>query len=169
MTRRKETPVDRDAGIAALLAADTRWITVVGKASVFQATEVLRTTLDENLAMIADTIEHLRRAEREVIFDAEHFFDGWKANGQYALQTLRAAAAAGARMIVLCDTNGGACPRKWPPARGPRSKCSASPSASTATTTAAWRRPTRWPPSTRARSRCKGPSTASASGAATPI
>ena len=112
MTRRKETPVERDAGIAALLAAKTRFLTVVGKSSAFQATEVLRTTLEENLAMIADTVEHLRRAGREVIFDAEQFFDGWKANARYALQTLRTATAAGARMIVLCDTNGGSMPEE---------------------------------------------------------
>ncbi len=107
MTRRKDLPVEQDTGTASLLAANTDVITVVGKASAFQAAEVLRTSLEENLAMIAETIEHLRRAGREVIFDAEHFFDGWKADPRYTLQTIRAAAEAGARTIVLCDTNGG--------------------------------------------------------------
>lgn len=107
MTRRKGVPVGQDAGTVALLAADTGLVTIVGKASVFHAVEVLRATMDENLAMIAETVEHFRRAGREVIFDAEHFFDGWKADPQYTLETLRTAANAGARTIVLCDTNGG--------------------------------------------------------------
>jgi 2-isopropylmalate synthase len=112
MTRRKGIAAEQDAGMAALLAANTKVITVVGKASEFQATEVLRTTLDENLAMIADSIAYLCRAGRDVIFDAEHFFDGWKANPQYTLQTIRTAAEAGARRIVLCDTNGGSMPEE---------------------------------------------------------
>jgi len=107
MTRRKKTPVDKDEGIAALMKAGVRHVTLVGKGSAFQAREVLGTSLDENLAMIAESIAFLRDAGKEVTFDAEHFFDGWKADAKYALKTLRAAADAGAKRIVLCDTNGG--------------------------------------------------------------
>jgi 2-isopropylmalate synthase len=110
MTRRKGIAVEADSGAASLLAASTEVVTVVGKASAFQAIEVLRTTLEENLAMIADTIGFLRRAGRDVIFDAEHFFDGWKADPRRSLESIRAAAEAGARLIVLCDTNGGSMP-----------------------------------------------------------
>jgi 2-isopropylmalate synthase len=107
MTRRKGLKVEDDPGLKALLASDAPTITIVGKSSAFQAVEVLHTSLDENLLMIAESVAHLRRAGREVIFDAEHFFDGYKANPDYALKTLLTAAEAGARLIVLCDTNGG--------------------------------------------------------------
>ncbi len=107
MTRRKGTAVEQDSGVSALLAANTGIVTIVGKASAFQAVEVIRTTREENLEMIAETIAHVHAAGREVIFDAEHFFDGWKAEPSYTLQTIRTAAEAGARTIVLCDTNGG--------------------------------------------------------------
>ena len=82
----------------------------MGKSSLFQVTEVLRTNPDENLAMIRESIAHLVAQGREVIFDAEHFFDGWKAGAAYSLAALRAAAEAGAAMVVLCDTNGGTMP-----------------------------------------------------------
>ena len=82
-------------------------IALVGKASAFHATEVLRTTLDENLAMIRDSVAYLVRAGREVIFDAEHFYDAWKQNRDYAISAVQAAAEAGARLVILCDTNGG--------------------------------------------------------------
>ncbi|HPU05543.1 MAG TPA: citramalate synthase, partial [Thermogutta sp.] len=78
MTRRKNTDVKDDVGLKALLEAGTSMVTIVGKASAFQAEEVLRTTREENLRMIAETIEYLRSHGREVIFDAEHFFDGYK-------------------------------------------------------------------------------------------
>ena len=112
MTRRKATPVERDTGIAALLAANTKVVTVVGKASAFQTTEVLRTTLHENLAMIEESVAYLTGAGREVIFDAEHFFDGWKSDSRYALEAVQAAARAGAKLVVLCDTNGGSLPEE---------------------------------------------------------
>ncbi len=112
MTRRKNTRPADDSGLAAMLAAPTRWATIVGKASAFQATEVLRTSREENLAMIRDTIAYLRAAGREVIFDAEHFFDGCKFDRDYALACLRAAAEAGAAKVVLCDTNGGSMPEE---------------------------------------------------------
>jgi 2-isopropylmalate synthase len=112
MTRRKGIAVAEDEGLASLLAAGTPTIAVVGKASAFHATEVLHATQDENLKMIADSVAHLRAAGRDVIFDAEHFFDGWKANPRYTLKTLQAAAEAGAMLIVLCDTNGGSMPEQ---------------------------------------------------------
>jgi 2-isopropylmalate synthase len=73
---------------------------------------VLRVSLEENLAMISDSVRFLREAGRELIYDAEHFFDGWKANPEYARRTIQAAAAAGARLVVLCDTNGGSMPEE---------------------------------------------------------
>jgi 2-isopropylmalate synthase len=83
---------------------------MVGKSSRFQATEVLRATPDENLAMIGESVAYLVSQGRDVIFDAEHFFDGWKADCAYSLSALKEAADAGARMVVLCDTNGGTMP-----------------------------------------------------------
>ncbi len=107
MTRRKGIKPDADSGLKALLDSGAAVITLVGKSSAFQATDVLRTTLDENLVMIRDSVQFLVQAGREVIFDAEHFYDGWKQNREYALATIQAAAEAGARMVTLCDTNGG--------------------------------------------------------------
>jgi 2-isopropylmalate synthase len=112
MTRRKGVkPVD-DPGMKALVESGADVITIVGKTSDFHVTEVLRVSLDENLEMIADTVGYLRQAGRKVIYDAEHFFDGWKANRGYALKTVQAAAAAGAALVVLCDTNGGSMPEE---------------------------------------------------------
>ena len=110
MTRRKGGKAETDAGLKALLDSGASVITLVGKASAFQATEVLRTTLDENLAMIRDSVAYLVRAGREVIFDAEHFYDGWKQDRDYAMRVVQAAAEAGARLIALCDTNGSGMP-----------------------------------------------------------
>ncbi|HEX3727838.1 MAG TPA: citramalate synthase, partial [Pirellulales bacterium] len=112
MTRRRGVRADEDQGLRALLEANTRVITLVGKTSDFHVREVLRVTPEENLAMIADSVRHLHEAGREVIYDAEHFFDGWKSNPEYALATVRAAVAAGAAMIVMCDTNGGTMPEE---------------------------------------------------------
>lgn len=112
MTRRRGIRAEEDPGIRALLEANTKVITLVGKTSAFHVTEVLRATLDENLAMIADSVRHLCESGREVIYDAEHFFDGWKLNPEYALSTVRAAAEAGASLIVMCDTNGGTMPEE---------------------------------------------------------
>ena len=107
MTRRKGAKADADAGLKALLDSGAAVITLVGKSSAFHATEVLRTTLEENLAMIRDSVAYLVNAGREVIFDAEHFYDAWKQNRDYALKTVQTAAEAGARLVTLCDTNGG--------------------------------------------------------------
>ena len=112
MTRRRGVRAADDPGIKALLDAETPVVTLVGKTSDFHVREVLRTTLEENLAMISESVAHLCAAGREVIYDAEHFFDGWKSNPEYALATVRAAAEAGAGMVVMCDTNGGTMPEE---------------------------------------------------------
>ncbi len=112
MTRRKNASAEEDQGLASLIASEAKVITIVGKSSAFQAIEVLRTSPEENLAMISDSIRFLRSANREVIFDAEHFFDGWKYDSDYSLAALRAAVEGGAGMVVLCDTNGGSMPEE---------------------------------------------------------
>jgi 2-isopropylmalate synthase len=95
-----------------ILAAGTLWVTLFGKSWDLHVTAGLQTTLDENLAMIGDSIEFLISQGRQVIYDAEHWFDGYKENPQYALQTLETALAAGAQWLVLCDTNGGTLPHE---------------------------------------------------------
>ncbi len=112
MTRRRGVKVEEDLGLRALLESQAPVITLVGKASAFQATEVLRCSLEENLAMIAESIRFLRAHDREVIFDAEHFFDGWKTDSAYAMRAAQTAAEAGAHLVVLCDTNGGSMPEE---------------------------------------------------------
>ena len=112
MTRRKSTTAAEDRGMKALLDSGASVITLVGKTSKFQVQEVLRVSLDENLAMIGDSVRYLREAGREVVYDAEHFFDGWKQDPDYAVRTLRAAVEAGAGIVVLCDTNGGSMPEE---------------------------------------------------------
>jgi 2-isopropylmalate synthase len=107
MTRRKTSRAESDAGLKSLVEAGTAVVTLVGKASAFQATDVLQTTLDENLAMIRESVAYLVAAGRRVIFDAEHFYDGWKQNPEYAMLAIRTAAEAGAASVTLCDTNGG--------------------------------------------------------------
>ncbi|WP_164101419.1 citramalate synthase [Candidatus Laterigemmans baculatus] len=111
MTRRRGVRPDDDPGMRALVAAETAVCTVVGKTWDYHATEVLRVSLEENLAMIGESVEFLRR-HSEVIYDAEHFFDGWKANPEYAASTILAAAQSGASWIALCDTNGGTMPEE---------------------------------------------------------
>ena len=110
MTRRAGIACEQDANLQALLEAGAPVATIVGKSWDFHVTHALETTLAENLAMIRDTVGFLRGKVEEVIYDAEHFFDCFRANREYALETVRAAAAAGARWIVLCDTNGGTLP-----------------------------------------------------------
>jgi len=106
-TRHRSNRAADDPNLAALLAAETPVTTIFGKSWLLHVTEVLGATPEENLAMIGDSVAHLRDAGREVVYDAEHFFDGFKADATYALATLRAAIAAGASTVVLCDTNGG--------------------------------------------------------------
>jgi 2-isopropylmalate synthase len=112
MTRRKGRKASEDRGMKALLDSGTAVITLVGKTSAFHTTKVLRVSFDENLAMIADSVRYLRQAGREVVYDAEHFFDGWKQDPDFAFSTLRAAVEAGAMIVVLCDTNGGSMPEE---------------------------------------------------------
>jgi len=112
MTRRRGIRAEDDPGMKALHDSGAPVCTIVGKTWDFHATEVLRVSLQENLDMIADSVRFLSEAGREVIYDAEHFFDGWKANAEYAAQTIQAAAQAGARLVVLCDTNGGSLPEE---------------------------------------------------------
>jgi 2-isopropylmalate synthase len=111
-TRRPHTHAAEDPMLQPILAAGTRWVTIFGKSWDLHVTEGLNTTLDENLAMIHDTITYLRTNGRRVIYDAEHWFDGYKHNPAYALQTLQMAISAGAEWLVFCDTNGGTLPHE---------------------------------------------------------
>ncbi len=106
-TRHRANRVEDDPNIQALLAAETPVTTIFGKSWLLHVTDVLGATPEENLAMVGESVAHLRAAGREVIYDAEHFFDGFKADAAYAMATLREAVAAGATTVVLCDTNGG--------------------------------------------------------------
>ena len=106
-TRRAQVRVQDDPQIQLLLQADTPTITLFGKTWLLHVTEVLRTTPEENLAMIEDSVRFLTEQAKEVIYDAEHFYSGYLDNPEYALQTLQAAARGGARWLVLCDTTGG--------------------------------------------------------------
>jgi 2-isopropylmalate synthase len=106
-TRRPNKRPEEDPFLVALVEAKTPVITIFGKSWDLHVTEVIRTTLQENLEMIESSVAYLKRHVQEVIYDAEHFFDGYKANPDYALQTLLAAQRGGADCLVLCDTNGG--------------------------------------------------------------
>ena len=114
-TRRKNSDTASDPNIRALVDADTPVVTVVGKTSMLHVTDVLQTTPDENQRMIGESIRYLKSLGKEVIYDAEHFFDGVKLDFEYGFDTLRAAIDGGADTIVLCDTNGGTLP--WEIAR----------------------------------------------------
>ena len=109
-TRRGRTKVEEDPQVRLLLDAETPVVTIVGKTWPLHVTEVLGVTLEENLAMIADTVRYLKENGREVIYDAEHFFDSLNEDRDYSMQTIRAARDAGAGLVVLCDTNGGSLP-----------------------------------------------------------
>ncbi len=109
-TRRAKLKAEEDPGLQALLDAGTPVVTLVGKSWDMHVTDVLRVTPDDNLAMIADSCRYMKEQGREAVFDAEHFYDGYKSNPEYALKCLRAAAEGGADCLVLCDTNGGSVP-----------------------------------------------------------
>jgi len=111
-TRRKNISVIEDDNLKSLLEAETSVIAIFGKSWDLHVTDIIQTELDENLAMIRDTIAFLKDYRKEIIFDAEHFFDGYKNNREYALKTLQAAVDGGADWLVLCDTNGGAFPHE---------------------------------------------------------
>ena len=111
-TRRPKGKVDDDPTLRNLLDAGTSAVCIVGKSSAYHVTEALRTTLDEGEAMVADSVRFLADAGVRVLFDAEHFFDGWKENPEFSLRVLEAAAEHGVETLVLCDTNGGALPHE---------------------------------------------------------
>ncbi|HEV8543256.1 MAG TPA: citramalate synthase [Verrucomicrobiae bacterium] len=109
-TRRKNVPVQMDDQVLLLISAETPVVTIYGKTWMLHVKEVLNTTPEENLAMIGDTVRFLKSYGRMVVYDAEHAFDGYKDDPEYALATWQAAEAAGADIVVLCDTNGGSLP-----------------------------------------------------------
>ncbi|MGI5905432.1 MAG: citramalate synthase [Candidatus Pararuminococcus gallinarum] len=109
-TRRCHIPVQEDKNVRALIGAGTSTVAIFGKCWDMHVTEILRTTLEENLRMIEETLAYFKSHGKEVIFDAEHFFDGYKKNPDYAMQALEAAVRAGADCLNLCDTNGGCFP-----------------------------------------------------------
>jgi 2-isopropylmalate synthase len=111
-TRRADMDAAADPQLAGLLAADTEYVTIYGKSWLLHVTDVLRTTATNNLQMIADTVGHLKSQGRKIIFDAEHFYDGFKNNPEYALKSLEVAVREGAYALVLCDTNGGTLPHE---------------------------------------------------------
>lgn len=111
-TRRPAGKVDVDPTLAALVAAETSTVCIVGKSWDFHVEEALRTTLDEGAAMVGESVAFLKAAGRRVFFDAEHFFDGYRANPEFALRVLEAAIVNGADCVVLCDTNGGSLPHQ---------------------------------------------------------
>jgi 2-isopropylmalate synthase len=112
MTRRKGVKAENDDNIITLLSCGTPVVAIVGKTWDFHVTEALGATLEENLRMIEDTVRLAKREGKEVVYDAEHFFDGYKSNPSYALETILAAQEAGADWIVPCDTNGGTLPHE---------------------------------------------------------
>jgi 2-isopropylmalate synthase len=109
-TRKAGGSAASDANMLALVEAATPVVCIFGKSWLLHVTTVLNTTAEENLAMVGDSVAFLKQSGREVVYDGEHFFDGYRANPEYALATLKAAAAAGADWITLCDTNGGCLP-----------------------------------------------------------
>jgi len=110
MTRRGGMKVEEDAQVRQLLVAETPVVTVVGKTWPLHVREVFGVSLEENLAMIRDTVAYLKANGREVFYDAEHFFDSYREDEEYTLATIRAASDAGASLVILCDTNGGSLP-----------------------------------------------------------
>lgn len=109
-TRRKDIKAEDDENCLSLLSAETEAVAVFGKTWDMHVTDIIKTSLDENLNMISDTVAFFKSRGKEVIFDAEHYFDGYKRNPEYAVKALMAAAEAGADRLVLCETNGGCLP-----------------------------------------------------------
>jgi len=167
MTRRPGAAAEDDPGLRAILDSGAHIASIVGKSCAFQVREVLGKTLEENLRMIEDTVRFLTESGMAVFFDAEHFFDGYSDDPDYALETLRAAERGGAERLVLCDTNGGTLPGAVAGAVSARLRSSGRRSRSTATTTPDSRPPRRFSRSRRGLCRCRARSTATASGAAT--
>ena len=111
-TRRPRTRLEDDDNIQSLMTSETPVVAIFGKSWDLHVLEVLGTELDENCSMISDTVSFFKERDREVVYDAEHFFDGYLRNPDYAMRTLDAAVHAGVDVIVLCDTNGGALPQQ---------------------------------------------------------
>jgi len=111
-TRRSQIRPEDDQSIQALLRTELETITIFGKSWDLHATEILGVSLDENVALIEDSVSYLKKQGRRVIYDAEHFFDGYKRNPDYALKTVKAAVRGGAEVVVFCDTNGGSLPNE---------------------------------------------------------
>ncbi|HHW89828.1 MAG TPA: citramalate synthase [Clostridiales bacterium] len=111
-TRRKNIKAEDDKNIASLLSADTSTVAIFGKSWKLHVTEIINTTPEENLNMIQDTISYLKSKGKKIIYDAEHFFDGYKDDPDYALKTLEVAYESGAEILALCDTNGGCFPHE---------------------------------------------------------
>ena len=109
-TRKPNSNVGDDPFIDAILSANTDYVTIVGKASAYQTEKILKTSLEENINMIADSVQYLKKNNKEVFFDAEHFFDGYKDNPDYSILCIKTAIDAGATRVILCDTNGGTLP-----------------------------------------------------------
>ena len=109
-TRRANTPAAQDRNLQALIASGAETVTIFGKTWDLHVRDVFKTTLEENINMIRDSVKFLKENGKRVIYDAEHFFDGYKSNPEYAILTCRTAAEAGAETVVLCDTNGGSLP-----------------------------------------------------------
>ena len=168
-TRRAGVTAEQDGNLQALIASEAPIVTLVGKTWDLHVTDVLETSLEENVLMISDSISYLKNLGREAHFDAEHFFDGYAANPDYAMQCLKAAQDAGADVIHLCDTNGGVLPQRLGEVVDALRRHSQSRSASTSTTTAIWPWRTPSPPFSTASCRFKGRSTDTASGAGTRI
>ncbi|MBM3451015.1 MAG: citramalate synthase [Armatimonadetes bacterium] len=114
-TRRPSLTAEADPNLAALLEAGTQVVTIFGKSWDLHVRRALNTTLDENLKMIEESVRYLRRKDRRVLYDAEHFFDGFFADPEYAIATLQAAVSGGAECVILCDTNGGTLPQALAP------------------------------------------------------
>ncbi len=170
MTRRSGRSAENDPGLTAVLAAKTSVVCLVGKTWDFHAKVALGVELDENLEMIRDSIALAADRADEAVFDAEHFFDGYKENPDFALACVKAAHEAGARWIVLCDTNGGTLPDEIERIVGEVAKHVPGIAwAFTAMTIPATPSPIHSPPSGPARARSRARSTGSASAAVMPI
>ena len=170
MTRRKGVTAEADESLRVLAEIFTPTVAIVGKTWGLHLSKVIRVSRDENLRMIDESVRFLAAQGKRVVYDAEHFFDAWRDDPEYALRCATAAAEAGAAVVCLCDTNG-ATPAAVRRGRRPRGRGGPprdAGSASTPTTTATAPSPAASWPSTPARARSRAPSTATASAAATP-
>ncbi len=169
MTRRAGRSAANDPGLASILQTKARNVCMVGKTWDFHVDVALEVDRDEYLEMITDSLAYAKTRMDETMFDAEHFFDGYKANPDYAMACLLAAEKAGARWLVLCDTNGGTLPHEIERIVGEVvKKIPGDRSAFTRTTTPRMPSPTRSRPCARAYVRSRARSTGWASAAATP-